>query len=375
MDDGTLRRIYEEKSRNLRECRLSFGEFKNLHRFLSRIAEKKGVSSELVDFSSVVDLSLSYRENKEKIRKLVGSMRSITKEQFDRLVEEHEREHERELLEEDLDRIKKGEIPDLRPFFRRYTAHVETFLDNSVVRGMVVVGKRGIGKSYNLLLMLRERNANFVVIRGHQTPLSFYKTLYEHSNGYVLVLDDTVNVLENRDIQSLLLGALDYDNNVVQWNSTSPLMEDLPSSFRFNSKVILLLNEMPKNNEVMEAILDRCVVYRLEFSKKELLEMLCILARQRGYPEEVFEFIRENADFLDLSLRLLDKIHAYYGREGWEDLAREVSERDSMETYVLRLCREEPSTREQVKRFIEETGYSRRTFFRIKAKLRGEGLL
>jgi len=39
------------------------------------------------------------------------------------------------------------------------------------------------------------------------------------------------------------------------------------------------------------------------------------------------------------------------------------------------MSEKEPSTKEQVKRFMEETGMSRRTFFRIKAKLREEGLL
>jgi len=371
MDDTVLRAIYDRH----REATISWGEFKNLYKYARKIAEKRGMDPQLLDIEALVDFQLSYKENKELIKRFFGMAKEITKEEFDRMVREHEEQHEREILEQNLEKIRREEIPDLRPFFQRYMAHVETFLDNSVVRGMAVVGKRGIGKSYNLLLTLKERNVNFVVVRGHQTPLSFYRTLYEHANGYVLVLDDTVNILENRDIQSLLLGALDYDNNVVQWNSTSPLMEDLPSAFTFNSKVIVLLNELPKDNEIVSAILDRCIVYRLEFTKRELLEMLYILSKRRNYPEEVFEFIRENAEKLDLSLRLLDKIYAYYGRENWKELAMEICNRDSIETYVLELCRTEASVKEQVKRFMEETGMSRRTFFRIKAKLREEGLL
>jgi hypothetical protein len=260
-------------------------------------------------------------------------------------------------------------VLEVARLFSNYIAHIDAFLDNEVLRGMMVIGRRGMGKSYNLLQRLDERGVKYCLLKGHHTPLSFYRMLYEHRKGCVLVLDDTVNVLKDREIQGLLLAALDYDNRFVYWNSTSPLMDGLPESFEFNSKIVMLCNEVPRDDSVFSALMDRCLVYRLELSRDEILEAIDAIVRAKGYPIEIAEFIRENADSLELSLRLPDKIYSYYGRENWRALVMEVVRVDPVVAVVVRLSRSSLPVKEQVRRFVEETGLSRRTFFRIKRRL------
>ena len=259
----------------------------------------------------------------------------------------------------------------LRPYYERYFRHIDAFLDNNVVNGMIVVGEAGIGKSFNLFLRLEEKGINYVVARGHCTPLSFYRMLYEHRDGWVIVIEDAYTAISDREIQTMLLDALDYNLKVVQWNSSS-MLEDLPESFTFSSKIIIVLNEIPKDREIVRALKDRCIIYKMRFSLKEKLEMMRILAEARGYPAELVDYIEDLAvkeGISNLSLRLLDKVHSYFGKEGWKDLIEDLLEKDPVTAVVRKLLASGLPVKKQVEIFTEETGLSRRTFFRIKKRI------
>ena len=230
-----------------------------------------------------------------------------------------------------------------------------------------------IHNSFNLMLKLKEKQLDFKLIKGHFTPLAFYKFLYENREKSYIIIDDITKLANDKDIISLLLGALDYDNRLVEWESSRPLTADLPRNFIFNSKIFILANQFDETNEFLKALKDRCVYYELRFSREQIIEMLYILAKKRNYPLELVDYIKElseNEIIKNLSLRILDKIYPYYSRPNWKELVREIMETDEMLSLVYQIIKETKIVKEQVRRFIEETGMSRRTFFRYKKKLK-----
>jgi len=290
---------------------------------------------------------------------------------------EYFREIEKQELEKRIEEISKNNVKDLEKYFEDYKTHIKSFLENKKVNGIVIIGDAGIGKSFNLMKWLKEWNVDFVLIKGHITPLAFYEKLYQNSNK-VIVLDDVSKLIKNDDTLSILLSALDFDNRIVEWQTKS-FVFDIPSSFEFNGKIIVLANRLDFNNEVAEAFRNRCIVYRLDFDKKTILEMLYILANSRGYPKEIVDYLAELSykENIRLSLRLLEKVYPYYKYPNWKKLIWQVvieEEMDALEI-IRELANSGLSVKEQVKQFIERTGYSRRTYFNYKKRLRENGLL
>lgn len=293
---------------------------------------------------------------------------------FERKMTEMEEEHLRKEFESKINRIKEQKISELSEFYRDYYDHISSFLENKKVNGFICVGKGGTGKSFNLMLCLKEKGIDFKLIKGHFTPLSFYRFLYENRENSFIIIDDICKLANDKDLISILLGALDYDNRLVEWQSSrTPLTADLPREFEFNSKVFILANEFYSNNEFLGALKDRCVYYELKFTKDQLMQMLYILANKRSYPIEIVDYINELSNsfiICNLSLRLLDKVYPYYAKPNWKELVRHLLEIDQLKTIVYELVKSGKSVKEQVEEFKERTGYSRATYFRIKSSLR-----
>lgn len=298
-------------------------------------------------------------------------------EAYEREATRREEEYYKKEWEKRIEYLKNNNIKDLSKYYEDYYKHIEAFLNNKKVNGMVVVGKAGIGKSFNLILKLKQMNKDFVLVKGHNTPLSFYRTLYENRKGQILVLDDITELIKNQTIVSLLLGALDYDNKIVKWSSESPLTSDLPKEFIFDSKIFVLANEFDAKSEFAKAVKDRCIMYELEFSREQLIEMMYIIAKAKNYPLELVDYIKELSEseaIENLSLRLLDKLYPYHKYDNWKNLVKEIIEIDETKSIVLELMKSSKSVSEQVKEFIEKTGLSRATYFRIKAQLKSQNL-
>ena len=89
---------------------------------------------------------------------------------------------------------------------------------DGVVRGMVVTGPPGVGKSFGVEQVLNEnrmfdkmagKRDRFQVIKGASSAIGLYKVLYENSDkGSVLVMDDCDTVLHDETSLNLLKAAL-----------------------------------------------------------------------------------------------------------------------------------------------------------------------
>ena len=104
---------------------------------------------------------------------------------------------------------------------------------DGVVRGMVVTGPPGVGKSFGVEQVLKDAGImkklsndslrRFGVEKGAATPIGLYQLLYDYSaDGSVLVLDDCDSVLYDELSLNLLKAALDSGKKrTLSWRSES----------------------------------------------------------------------------------------------------------------------------------------------------------
>ena len=174
----------------------------------------------------------------------------------------------------------------------------------------------------------------------------------------------------------------------MSWGSTSEKVES-PST-EFFGKLILLTNAVPRGKET-EALLSRCLSYRITFNERDIERMLGDGARSKIYfpntelAEKVAAFLidgKNDFELMKLNFRTLKMGYdlALTHGKNWRELFYQLIPR--------RLNREEPtpsdiqirdkvrsivesnlSAKEQESRFISVTGKSRRTFYLYKRRL------
>ena len=126
---------------------------------------------------------------------------------------------------------------------------------DGVVRGMVVTGPPGVGKSFGVEQVLEKNSLfdklagnklKFEVIKGASSAIGLYKVLYQNADkNNVLVLDDCDTVLYDETSLNLLKAALDSSKKrKLSWNTDSALLrrEGIPDTFEFKGSVIFITN-------------------------------------------------------------------------------------------------------------------------------------
>jgi hypothetical protein len=147
---------------------------------------------------------------------------------------------------------------------------------DGVVRGMVVTGPPGVGKSFGVEAVLEKNSLfdkiagnklRFDVIKGASSAIGLYKVLYQNADkNNVLVLDDCDTVLYDETSLNLLKAALDSSKKrKITWNTDSSLLrrEGIPDSFEFKGSVIFITNlkfdkVRGKIKDHLDAIMSRC---------------------------------------------------------------------------------------------------------------------
>jgi predicted AAA+ superfamily ATPase len=210
---------------------------------------------------------------------------------------------------------------------------------DGIVRGMVVTGPPGVGKTYgveqvlekdSLFDMMADRPMRHTFVKGAMSALGLYSKLYEYKDSNnILVLDDCDTILFNEDALNILKAALDScKRRKISWNTDSSLLrrEGVPSTFEFNGSVIFITNlkfdnmRSTKIRDHLEAILSRChyLDLTLDTTRDKLLRIKQI-AREGGLfdtkgltkvqEQEIIDFMYENKNKLrEVSLRMAQKI-------------------------------------------------------------------
>lgn len=218
---------------------------------------------------------------------------------------------------------------------------------NGDIRGLIVSGPPGMGKSYPVEKKLMQVEQSRI-IRGHASAKGLYEVLYQYKDeGAVIVLDDADSIFGDEKALNLLKGALDTtEERVLSWVTSGPFgMSDddraVPTSFVFEASIIFITNldfdgMIARGNKIakhLEAIISRthyvdlmmksqrdCVV-RIKQVTRETA-MLSMLSQQQL--NDVIQFIENNvATLREISLRTALKVGTLRKTNAnWENVAR-----------------------------------------------------
>jgi hypothetical protein len=271
-------------------------------------------------------------------------------------------------------------------------AHHVRLVACQMSNGLFVIGPGGLGKSRTISTTLIDEGVCPVLVNSHITPLSLYRTLFFNRRDAVIWLDDCDSIYGSLPILGLLRSALwgQEAGRVVTYNSTQ--LEDIPSSFTFDSRIVFCANQIPKRSKAFEAVLSRVDVFELDATNEELLELMRSLANQ-GFeslaPQQchaVLDFIEKWGGTRRLSMRLYEpslRKYEYAMAAGvdWRDLVRcqldqlGIGENTpkplDTKAHDLNCFREAvkrfpKSVKEQQEFWSKATGKSRASFFRLK---------
>ena len=262
-------------------------------------------------------------------------------------------------------------------------SHHVRMVAKKMTNGLFIFGSTGgLGKSETVKRTLASEGIVPVTVNSHCTPLGMYQTLYQNRQGEVLFIDDADSMYTDMKVLGLLRSCLWGSPRTVTYTS-SALPDDLPSSFDFDSTIIMAANVIPRKNQAFKAVLSRIDCFELRASNEEVVEFMRSIA-ERGIPgvikEEamaVIDFIQEEAGTRQLSLRLLELSckKVVYAREAgldWKSLVRtqlytlgektvEVDDFDCLKRAVEQFPN---SPRQQQSLWCKMTKKSRATFYR-----------
>ena len=224
---------------------------------------------------------------------------------------------------------------------------------NGVVRGLIVSGPPGVGKSYGVERILDEYDAmsklsntptRTEIVKGAMTPIGLYQTLYANADrGNILVFDDCDSILFDEVCLNMLKAVLDSGKKrTISWKSESNTLrrEGIPDRFEFKGGVIFITNvdfenvRSKKIQDHLAALMSRCHYIDLEMDSvsDRFLRINQIVADgmlgeydfgDQG-DQEVVDFMVEKANYLrEISLRMVLKIAdlKQMSPDTWRDLA------------------------------------------------------
>ena len=211
---------------------------------------------------------------------------------------------------------------------------------SNTVKGLVVSGPAGIGKSHtvettlhdtlDMLGKLTGQGQMYEVISGGISAAVLYEKLWEYRDeSQVLVFDDCDGVLYDEDSLNVLKAALDSKKTRrISWNTRSLHLErkDIPNSFEYKGGVIFITNvkfDQIKSARIgnhLEAIVSRChyMDIGIDTAREKLLHIRNVVERSNmlgsyGFDDntkaEVMDYINAHSKQLrELSLRMVLKI-------------------------------------------------------------------
>ena len=348
---------------------------------LQDLCRKHDVEPDLIDIEAHYDSELTWSENLDHFHELLGGSVADS----DRLAFEEakcESAYEEELRtkhEEDLQKIASGEAEELERHYS--TLHDYTrIIARGHASGLLVEGPTSCGKSYQISKVLTQEMdpSEFKVMSGYTTILQFYNDLYINREKKVIFIDDLSGIFQTNKGQSLLKSVLWSvgSDRIVSYSTTSKLIT-APPTFKLEAGLIFCLNSTPKGPD-WDALIARCLHYELSFTYRVMVKLIFKVALKpwdkipRENRLEIAQYIKDNSsEATVVNLRTLIKAFQIYTytQDRWKPLVLEMLKPDQTLQYVKELVDSSEPINDQVKKFKETCGMSRRSFFRLKKSL------
>ncbi len=246
---------------------------------------------------------------------------------------------------------------------------------------VLLLGRHGTGKSegvrraLNILSSDRhtpaEGGPQVLCVEGHMRPYGLYCSLWEYRDR-VVVLDDLDKLYADADCVRILKPLCNTERSKrITWLSNMTLRGgDIPPSFGTTSRVILIANEWRTLNPNVRALEDRAIILHFDPSNSEVHRRV----GEWFQDQEVYEFIARTLPSIKaLSMRHYFKASQLRqaGLSEWRTSLLQMVFSDPRMACVAAL-QNEPTLRseqDRVERFVLRTGYSRATYYRMKARL------
>ena len=244
--------------------------------------------------------------------------------------------------------------------FKILNESLEAIKDNDI-NILTLCGSPGTGKTHTTLEYLKEKDINYTYVNSYATPLSFYEILYNSRNKDVVIFDDLHGV--NNPLILAMLKAACWTSDgakVVSYYSTSSKMDllDLPESFEFGARVILIFNKMIQG---YEPITNRGITIGFNFNFEEKVKIFEDLGDVIN--EDVLKYVKENCNDATENLSIRSLVILSTLKDSGKDFVSFAKNCVLKQNEDKRLLME-LSCHE----WISSTGMSRRSYFRHKNK-------
>ena len=222
-----------------------------------------------------------------------------------------------------------------------------TQVGQGTIRGLIVSGPAGVGKTFNIERTLRNyvnnvaplmgQEARLELCAGHMSTVGLVEALWRNRDeASTLVLDDIDSVLEDVKALNLLKAALDSGNQrTISYMGQNAALKKIgvPQQFPFQGSVILITNQDMENCSGkmaphFKALVSRCYYFDLGFeSDADALTWIKYVADTSGMlgddhtKQDILAYMQEHLDELrEISLRTAIKIKKVYG-PNWQQIA------------------------------------------------------
>lgn len=225
-----------------------------------------------------------------------------------------------------------------------FVTQLVTMIAQRLATSAIITGPGGLGKSHTVRVALERAglkdasdletlstDKSFTVIKGYSTAKGLYREMYNNKNS-VIVFDDCDSILKDPVALNLLKGALDSnDKRVIGWNAEMK-DEDLPTSFRFEGRIIFISNLKRENMD--QALRTRAYCVDLSMTTEQKLERMAVMISEddfmprfdQKHKEDSLNLIKEMGDrATEISLRTLQSVTRIRASGGnWRSLAEYV---------------------------------------------------
>jgi len=229
------------------------------------------------------------------------------------------------------------------------------------IRGMIVVGPPGVGKSYGVIRQLERahlfdqvanRPPKYEIVKGAMSALGLYIKLYNNNDAnQVIVFDDCDGILMDDLSLNLLKAALDSGKRrKICWNLDSNALraEGIPDNFDFKGSVIFITNiqfdniRSKKLQDHLQALQSRC--HYLDLTMNTMRDRMLRIKQihntgelfshyrfKKNEGDTIVAFMEENQERLrELSLRMAVKIADLVDMtDNWKRLAESTVMKNS----------------------------------------------
>jgi hypothetical protein len=209
-------------------------------------------------------------------------------------------------------------------------AEMTSAVASGVIRGLVISGPAGVGKSHTvehelettlgMQAKLTGETPKYDIFKGHTSAINLYCMLYRYSSkGSVLVLDDADGCLYDEDSLNILKAVLDTKKvRRVHWGTNSTILEKegVPSSFNFEGGVIFLTNlkwdnaKSPRIANHLQAIMSRVHYVSLDINsmRERIIHIRNVALNTPMLAEYSFSH-KEKNDIMDWLIENVDRLH------------------------------------------------------------------